>query len=103
MENRSFEDFVFKHVSPRSVRYIRQVRESDASELVTQVYRQMNREFVLGPPFTVHSPIPEVLAGVWIASRESLIAGPADRVEREMIAAAVSRINACRTAWTCTA
>lgn len=95
MENRSFEDFIFKHVSPRSVSHIRQVREADASELVVQVYRQMNREFVLGPPLTVHSPIPEVLAGVWIASRESLIAGPADRIEREMIAAAVSRINAC--------
>lgn len=79
MGNRSFEDFIFKHVSPRSVRHIRQVGEGDASDLVAQVYRQMNREFVLGPPITLHSPIPEVLAGVWIASRESLIAGSADR------------------------
>jgi AhpD family alkylhydroperoxidase len=95
LASRSFEDFVFKHVSPRSVRHIRQIREVDATDLVAQVYRRMHREFVLGPPFTLHSPIPEILAGVWIASRESLIAGPADRVDREMIAAAVSRINAC--------
>ncbi len=55
-------------------------KEAESSALFAQVCRQMNREFVLGPPLTERSPIPEVLAGVWIASRESLIAGP--RVNR---------------------
>lgn len=95
MSSRSFEDFVFKHVAPRGIRHIMRVRGDETSNLVAQVYRQMNREFLLGPPLTVHSLVPELLAGVWIASRESMVAGPADRVERETIAAAVSRINAC--------
>lgn len=95
MDGRSFEDFIFKHVAPLGIRHIMRGKEGEASALVAQVYRQMNREFVLGPPLTVHSLAPEVLTGVWIATRESLIAGPADRIERETIAASVSRINAC--------
>lgn len=89
------ESLVFKHIAPRGIRYLTPINDAHTSELVAQVYSQMGREFQLAPPFTVHSLIPELLAGVWTASRESLICGPADRVAREAIAIAVSRINAC--------
>lgn len=89
------ENLIFKHIAPRGVRYLTLVDDIDTSGLVAQVYSQMGREFQLAPPFTVHALIPELLAGVWTASRESLICGPADRVAREAIAIAVSRINAC--------
>jgi AhpD family alkylhydroperoxidase len=56
---------------------------------------QMDREFVTGPPLTLHLPVPPLFTGVWAALRESLLAGPTDRVTREVIAAAVSVVNEC--------
>jgi AhpD family alkylhydroperoxidase len=95
MVNRSLEDFYSKHVAPRGIRHLMRINEEDASALVAQVYSEMSRDFILAPPITIHSIIPELLAGVWVASCESLIAGPANRVDRETIATAVSRINTC--------
>lgn len=89
------ETFAFKHVAPRGIRHIAPVNSGKATGLVAEVYRQMEREFQLAPPFTIHAVIPELLAGVWIASRESLICGPTDRVAREVVAATVSQLNAC--------
>lgn len=95
MITRHLETLAFRHVAPRGVRYVTPVRPGDASGLVAEVYRQMERDFQLAPPITIHSPCPDLLAGVWTASRECLIAGPADRVARELVAATVSRTNAC--------
>ncbi len=89
------ETLAFRHVAPRGIRHITPVSPGRATGLVADVYRQMEREFQLAPPITIHSVIPELLAGVWIASRESLICGPADRIAREVVAAAVSQLNAC--------
>lgn len=58
-------------------------------------WEQADREFVTGPPLTLHLPVPALFAGCWAAVRESLLAGPTDRVVREVIAAAVSNLNEC--------
>lgn len=92
---RILEDFVFEHLAPHGIRHIAPVSLAMASGQVAEVYREMGRDFMLAPPLTVHSPIPELLAGVWAAARESLICRPAGRVAREAIAASVSRINDC--------
>jgi hypothetical protein len=49
-------------------------------------WEQMDREFVTGLPLTLHLPVPQVFVAAWAALRESLLAGPTDRVVREAIA-----------------
>jgi AhpD family alkylhydroperoxidase len=56
---------------------------------------EVEREFMAGPPLTLHLPVPALFAGVWAALRESLLAGPCDRAVREVIAATVSLVNKC--------
>lgn len=68
-----------------------------ATGLTADVYRQLRDEF-LGPvpTFQALSAAPEVLAATWALMREALLAGDASRIDRELIAAAVSRANRCR-------
>ncbi len=82
-------------MSVRGVRYIKATRPGSAYGLVAETYRQMERDFIVGAPFALHSPIPEVLAGMWAATRESLVAGSVARGEKEDVARTVSEINEC--------
>jgi AhpD family alkylhydroperoxidase len=68
-----------------------------ATGLVAEVYRQLREEF-LGPVPTYQalSPVPELLATTWTLTREALLAGDSPRVDREIVASAVSRANHCR-------
>ncbi|MER7729101.1 carboxymuconolactone decarboxylase family protein [Streptomyces sp. NPDC096323] len=79
------------------IRHVTPVRPGGADQLTAQVYRQMEREFgILAPPVVLHSPVPEVMTGVWLMLRETLIApGVVGRAVREAVAAAVSAVNAC--------
>ncbi|MGK5741233.1 carboxymuconolactone decarboxylase family protein [Micromonospora sp. URMC 103] len=68
-----------------------------ATGLTAEVYRQLREDF-LGPlpTFQALSPVPELLAATWALIREALLAGDASRVDREVVASAVSRANRCR-------
>lgn len=78
------------------MRYLRPVPPARAEGLVADVYRQVRRDFgTLAAAMTLHSPVPEVLAGAWCCLREILIVGELPRVAKEVVAAAVSRANAC--------
>ncbi|MGC5021380.1 carboxymuconolactone decarboxylase family protein [Micromonospora sp. DT47] len=68
-----------------------------ATGLTAEVYQQLRDEF-LGPlpTFQALSAVPEVLAATWALMREALLAGDASRVDREVVASAVSRANRCR-------
>lgn len=68
-----------------------------ATGLTAEVYGQLRDEF-LGPvpTFQALSAVPEVLAATWALMREALLAGDASRVDRELVASAVSRANRCR-------
>ena len=79
----------------QQVHYVRPVAYENANGLVAAVYEQMRRDFQLLAPITVHSPIPELLAAVWCITRETLIAGRVPRLQKEVIAAAVSQGNQC--------
>ncbi|MEX0874548.1 MAG: hypothetical protein WD646_00075 [Actinomycetota bacterium] len=59
------------------------------------LYLQIDGDFIAAPPVTMHGHIPDLLAGVWAALRESTLAGPADREGRETVATEVSGINSC--------
>ncbi|MEU7473925.1 alkylhydroperoxidase [Streptomyces sp. NPDC044984] len=68
-----------------------------ADGLVAAVYAQCERDFgVLAPPLALHSAAVAPLAAGWLLLRETLLAGrSADRVVKEAVAAAVSRVNEC--------
>ncbi|GID27616.1 carboxymuconolactone decarboxylase family protein [Paractinoplanes brasiliensis] len=68
--------------------------------LAARVNDQLREDF-LGPlpAFQALSPAADVMAATWSLMRESLLADaepPADRAERELVAAVVSRANRCR-------
>ncbi|MGY0003110.1 carboxymuconolactone decarboxylase family protein [Micromonospora sp. I033] len=68
-----------------------------ATGLTAEVYRQLRTEFIGPvPTFQALSAVPEVLAATWALMREALLAGEAPRVDRELVASAVSRANRCR-------
>ena len=72
------------------------VKPSKAEGLVAQVYSQIKQDFGrIVEPFTLHSPIPHLLAGVWMASRESELVGNVPRETKEAIAACISQLNKC--------
>ncbi|GIH21888.1 alkyl hydroperoxide reductase AhpD [Acrocarpospora phusangensis] len=64
---------------------------------MADVYAQVERDFgMLAPPVALHSAAPEVMAGVWMLLRESLLArGLVPRAAKELVATEVSRANAC--------
>jgi len=78
------------------IKYIQATSAAGANELLSQVYPQIKRDFgALVEPFTLHSPAPQVLAGVWIATRETELVGNARREIKEAVAASVSQLNQC--------
>ena len=78
------------------MRYLFPIKPSKANGLVAEVYSQIKEDFGrIVEPFTLHSPIPKLLAGVWMASRESELVGNVSRETKEAIAASVSKINQC--------
>jgi AhpD family alkylhydroperoxidase len=89
------ERTIFRNVQPGRVRYVRPVPRDEAEGLVARVYEQMEADYELVPPITLHSAAPELMAAVWAVIRESLVAGPVSRTGREAVAAAVSTTNRC--------
>jgi alkylhydroperoxidase family enzyme len=79
------------------IRYVSPVMPGTADGLVASVYAQAEHDFgMVAAPLALHSPNPPVLAAAWAMLRETLlVAGQADRVEKEVVAAAVSAANAC--------
>lgn len=91
MSKRSF----IQQATGRAIKFVTPVQRRDARGLVATVYAQAEREFALVPPITIFSAAPEILAGVWSSTREAFIVGKQGRVDREIVAAAVSQINTC--------
>jgi AhpD family alkylhydroperoxidase len=78
------------------MKYYQPVTSKSAKGLVEEVYKQIKRDFgPLAEPFTLHSPFPELLAGVWMACRETELVGTVPRELKEVVALTVSEINQC--------
>ena len=86
---------LFYKIAPRQVRYLRPLDYGKAEGLAAAAIDQMERDFVVGPPITVHLSNPELMIGVWSLARECLAAGGGQRALGEIVAAAVSRLNTC--------
>jgi AhpD family alkylhydroperoxidase len=85
-----------------SMRFIEPVKPRDAEGDVARIYDEVRRDFGLlqdpagNSPFLIHSVHPELLAAVWAAFYETVLAeGGVSRADKEAIAATVSRINDC--------
>ncbi len=59
----------------KSIRYIKPVWSLADTELLGRVYQQLQTDFMPGPVLTLHSPAPQIMAGVWSLLRETLMAG----------------------------
>jgi alkylhydroperoxidase/carboxymuconolactone decarboxylase family protein YurZ len=79
------------------IRYVSPVMPGTATGLVATVYGQAEQDFgMVAPPLALHSPAPLALAASWAMLRETLlVTGQADRVAKEVVAAAVSAANTC--------
>jgi AhpD family alkylhydroperoxidase len=81
---------------PQYIKYVTAVEVKSAQGLVARTYSQMKSDpGVLAEPFTLHSPVPALLAGVWGIFRESLLTGQVRRGVKEAVAAVVSEQNRC--------
>ena len=78
------------------IKYIQPIRPKQAEGLVKPVYNQIKRDFgKIVEPFLLHSPLPELLAGAWMACRETELVGNVPRNIKEAVAVAVSNQNQC--------
>lgn len=85
---------LFQWLSERTIRYVSPVPGADA--LTRRVLDQARRDFFVGGPITVHASSPRLMAGMWIAGRETILVDDAlDRAAKEVIAAGVSQANRC--------
>ncbi len=56
----------------------------------------MRRDFgLLAEPFTLHDPVPALLAGFWMLCRETTLVGCVPRAHKEAVATAISAANRC--------
>lgn len=78
------------------IRYIQSGYSAPRGSLPEKVLTMIRHEFGAEvEPLTLHLPVPELLAGAWIACRETLLAGNGERKEKEVVATSVSTINRC--------
>ncbi len=78
-------------------RYVTPVTPEAATGRIADVYGQAATDFGLArmPVLMTLSPAPDLLAATWALLRESLVAGPASRTGREVVALGVSVANRC--------
>jgi AhpD family alkylhydroperoxidase len=79
----------------KSIQYVRPVPSREAAGVTAEAYQQMQQDFLPVPLLTLHSPAPDIMAGVWSILRESLLAGRVSRTLKEAVAATVSKTNEC--------
>lgn len=78
------------------MKYITPIRRPAAQSLVGQVYQQIQQELGANADlFRLHSPVPELLAGLWSVTWETEIVGRVPWPLKQAVAAAVSQINHC--------
>jgi AhpD family alkylhydroperoxidase len=79
----------------RGIKYVTPIPPDKATGKLKQIYDQINHDFVLAAPFTLHSSVPDLTAAVWSAERETLFHGIVPRGHKEAVVAAVAIINKC--------
>ena len=86
---------VFRNAAPQAIRHLAKPNLRTRDPVARSVLDQAAREFQMAPPVTIHMVDPELMAGLWHAAREAYVVGREGRAMREVVAAAVSKLNAC--------
>lgn len=87
---------LFDRMSVKTMRYIQPVPNKSATGLVRRVYDQIAEDFFINGSLTSHSRVPELLAGVWMGGRETiLVSDRLDRTTKFAMTATLSRFNHC--------
>jgi AhpD family alkylhydroperoxidase len=80
----------------RQIRRVRPIRRTDADATTRALADQIERDFgAFAPPFALHAAVPTALAACWTMLRETLVTVHVDRLRKEAVASAVSRLNDC--------
>jgi AhpD family alkylhydroperoxidase len=77
------------------VNYVKAIAPSKATGKLAEIYKQIQADFMIATPFTLHSSQPTLLAGTFALERESMFYGIVPRARKEAIAAGVSTTNEC--------
>lgn len=93
---KSLKPRFFDTLSNMTGRYIKPEPYHKATGLVASVYEQVTEEFFINGPMTTHAVYPDLLAGVWMAEREILLADDKlTREDKEAIGVTFSQVNGC--------
>lgn len=88
--------WLFDALSLKTMRYVDSVPRRQATGMVATIYRQIERDFFINGSLTSRSRVPELLAAIWAAGRETiLVDDQLDRTTKEAMAATLSDINDC--------
>lgn len=86
----------FDTLSNMTGRYIKPTPYHKATGLVAKVYEQVADEFFINGPITTHAINPQLLAGVWMAEREIMLADNLlSREDKEALGVTFSQVNGC--------
>ena len=92
----NFRYRLFDDLSVRTMRYVTAVPSDEATGLTARVYAMIRDDFFMNGSLTSRSRVPELLAAIWTAGRETmLVEGRLGRTTKEAICAVLSEINDC--------
>jgi hypothetical protein len=87
---------LFDSLSVKTMRHVTAVPWDEATGLTKRVYEMVRDDFFINGSLTSRSRVPNLLAAIWTAGRETmLVDGHLDRTTKEAICAVLSDINAC--------
>lgn len=87
---------LFERLSVKTMRYVHAVPRHKAEGLVKQIYDMIAEDFFINGSLTSHSKVPELMAGVWMGGRETiLVSDMLDQTTKEAMTATLSAINDC--------
>lgn len=88
--------WLFDNLSVKTMRYVSAVPMGKATGLTKRVYEMIADDFFINGSLTSRSRVPNLLAAIWTAGRESMLTDDhLDRTTKEAICAVLSNINDC--------
>ncbi len=92
----TFRFWLFDKMSVKTMRYVTAVPDKQAEGLTKQVYDMIREDFFKNGSLTSRSKVPQLMAAIWMAGRESmLVEDRVDRTIKDAICAVLSQINDC--------
>lgn len=88
--------WLFDTLSVKTMRYVSAVPTGNAQGLTKKVYDMIREDFFKNGSLTSRSRVPELMAAIWVAGRESmLVEDKVDRTTKDAISAVLSQVNHC--------